>query len=272
MKGQLHLFRSHRPIIWDPKIQPPQIFPVLFWKSKGLSHVLHRTPPLYTDKMWFQAWQEVGEESRAFLSVHGVRVQMLFISAHRDCVAVNNLSAGILPHSGERGCWVLGTNNPMSCAGIKATQLTKKNTSKSLDVLSETVKRGIKWNQKNVCHGSWGCVSQSAGCLCPLQILSEDAFSWLWIKKLQWGNSLRFRTPQAFRGWSHFPSPLPKCTYSLSQSFLWKIFSFWIYHLSKVGKKKKAKEKSRRHFRGETGQLAVDLWSAEKHLRSCHLS
>lgn len=54
--------------------------------------------------------------------------------------------------------------------------------------------------------------------------------------------------------------PLPKCTYSSSQIFLWQIFPFRIYHLSKVGRgKKKAKRKSRRHFRGETGQLAVDL-------------
>lgn len=86
--------------------------------------------------------------------MHGVRVQLLFTSAHRDSTAVSNLSAEISPHSGERGYWVLGTNNSMSCAGIEATQLMKKNTRTSLHVLSETAKRGIKQNQNNVCHGT----------------------------------------------------------------------------------------------------------------------
>lgn len=93
--------------------------------------------------MWFQAWQEAGEQPRALPSERAVGVQVLFGSGCRGCGAVSSLAAGIPPGSAQRGRWVLGTNSPGSPAGITATQPTTKNTSGSLGVLSETAKRGI---------------------------------------------------------------------------------------------------------------------------------
>lgn len=161
-------------------------------------------------------------------------------------MAVSNLSAEISPHSGERGYCVLGTNNPTNCAGIEATQLMKKNTRKSLDVLSETAKRGIKQNQNNVCHGAedvsvcWESLHSQWRCL--LMALSSE---------IAMRQRARISDTSSLSRMKSFPLPAPEMhlfliiVISLEDFFLLDIPAF---QSSEEKKKEKSKEKRQETF------------------------